>query len=238
MKKLVIVALITLGLVAFIPLCRLAYVGYVVTANKRSFKTVNDFLCTQFPVPSQTNLVKEWNHNISVAQYKVAPFVYRNSTEWYKFILLEMEDNENNRQKVESWAFYEELSNFYKDHINTAGFFFPEGGLAGDFKGQMRFKVKANDHKHFIYADVFKKAIFRKWSQGRTRMTTTFYYFPPEICPGRRLNVFGCTTFFIPKNFKDTLLLGISIRLNGSGFTDVPKEIQRGQYLPLLKNER
>jgi hypothetical protein len=147
-----------------------------------------------------------------------------------------MEDNELNRQKIESWTFFVELANFYKDHINTAGFSFPEGGLAGDL-GQMGSEVGPDAPRRILHPEAYGKAFFRKWSQGRTRFRMTCSYYPPEICPGRMLNVFGNTTYNIPRDFKDTLLISIAIEVNGSGFTDAPKEINHGSYWPLLENK-
>jgi len=121
MKKLVPTALI-LSLVVLVPICCLAHVGYSVIAYKRPLEPVLQILGSQFPIPSEAELVKEWNRKISIAQYRAAPFVLRNSVEWRKFILLKMEDNETNRQRIESWTFYVELANIYKDHINTAWF--------------------------------------------------------------------------------------------------------------------
>ena len=235
MKKLVLTALI-LGLVVLMPICCLAYVGYSVIAYKRPLKPVLQILCSQFPIPSETELVKEWNRKISIAQYRAAPFVSRNSVEWRKFILLKMEDNEINRQKIKSWTFYVELADFYKDHINTAGFSFSEGGLAGDL-GQVGAEAGPNAARRIIHPEAYGKAFFRKWSQGRSRFMMTCCYYPPEDCPGRMLNVFGNTTYRIPREFKDTLLVSVSIEMNGSGFTDAPEEIRNGRYWPLIENE-
>jgi hypothetical protein len=236
MKKLQLIAL-SIGLLILIPVLYLACIGYCTIAEKRPLEPVLQILSSQFPVPFETERVQEWNRDISIAEYRAAPFSLRNSFEWSKFILLQMEDNDVNRQKLSSWEFYEEVSNLYRSHINTAGFRFPEGGLAGT-RGQMGpVEVGPNAPRYTIHPEAYEKARFLKWSQGRTRFKMTCCFYPPEICPGRRLSVFGHTTYPIPKEFKDTLLVSISLQLSGSGFTDAPKEIEHGLYWPLRENE-
>ncbi len=38
-------------------------------------------------------------------------------------------------------------------------------------------------------------------------------------------------------SIKGTLLVSISIEMNGSGFTDAPEEIRHGSYRPLIENK-